>query len=65
MINPNLFKFRRAQVRVDTTDKKTRGRTTITGLPRRASRSDTLVAIDVDVESVRSSIMKGLTRNRF
>ena len=56
MIHPEFFQFRRAEVRVDTSNRNTRGRTTT----RFSQIASTWVAFEVDESAVRSVIMKGL-----
>ena len=58
MTNPDLFKFRQAIVRVDTTGNTTRGRTVAKF--SRSKEANTWVALGVDAEASRSVIMEGL-----
>ena len=62
MIRPELFRFRRADVRVDTTKRKTRGRT-VAKFSNNDGGASTRIATNVDEDSVRSVIMNALTRN--
>ena len=59
MIHPEFFQFRRAEVRVDTLSKNTRGRTTA----KFSQSSNTWMALVVDEPAVRSVIMAGLLQN--
>ena len=61
MTNPDLFKFRRATVRVDTSCNNTRGRT-VAEYSRKSRKGDTWVALGVEEDAVRSVIMKGLVK---
>ncbi len=58
MTNPDLFQFRQANVRVDTTGNETRGRTVAKF--SRSSEANTWIALGVDGEASRSVIMEGL-----
>jgi inosine-uridine nucleoside N-ribohydrolase len=60
MVRPELFRFRRAEVRVDTTRRKTRGRTMVE-FSNDSDRANTKVAISVDEDSAREVIMSALT----
>jgi len=62
MIRPDLFHFRMAEIRVDTTGKKTRGRT-VSKFSNEAKHANTKIAVNVDEDSVRSVIMNTLTNN--
>jgi purine nucleosidase len=56
--NPELFKFRQAKVRVDTSNSETRGRTVAKF--SHGKKANSWVALDVDEKGVRSVIMDGL-----
>jgi len=56
MVTPELFRFRKAEVRVDTTRGKTRGRTVATF----SQRGDTRIAVSVEAAAVRTVIMDAL-----
>ncbi len=60
MLRPELFRFRPAEVHVDTTKRKTRGRTVVEF--SNAKRASTKVAMSVNEDSARAVIMNALTR---
>ncbi len=62
MTNPELFEFRRAEVRVDTTGRRTRGRTTASF--SRNGHANTWITTGVKAEAVRSVIMEKLLGHR-
>ena len=60
MVRPELFRFRGAEVRVDTTRRKTRGRTVV---KFSNDSANTKVAISVDEDSAREVIMSALAND--